>query len=59
LIPDVRPLPLVVALGTTADATVEAGEPRSPCFCNGGSVWYLGTRDSAPSRSGFAQVLVT
>jgi hypothetical protein len=26
--------------GTTADATAEPGEPRSPCFCNAGSVWY-------------------
>jgi hypothetical protein len=26
--------------GTTAEATVEAAEPRSPCFCNAGSVWY-------------------
>jgi hypothetical protein len=26
--------------GTTAEATVEAVEPRSPCFCNAGSVWY-------------------
>src|SRR5512133_1885630 len=26
--------------GTTVDATTEATEPRSPCFCNGNSVWY-------------------
>jgi hypothetical protein len=26
--------------GTTAEATVETSEPRSPCGCNGGSVWY-------------------
>ena len=26
--------------GTTAEATTEAAEPRSPCFCNDGSVWY-------------------
>ena len=26
--------------GTTAEATTEPVEPRSPCFCNGGSVWY-------------------
>ena len=26
--------------GTTAEATTEAVEPRSPCFCNAGSVWY-------------------
>jgi hypothetical protein len=26
--------------GTTAEATVEPSEPRSPCGCNGGSVWY-------------------
>jgi hypothetical protein len=26
--------------GTTAEATTEAAEPRSPCGCNGGSVWY-------------------
>jgi hypothetical protein len=25
---------------TTAEATSEPGEPRSPCFCNAGSVWY-------------------
>jgi hypothetical protein len=25
---------------TTAEATTEPAEPRSPCFCNGGSVWY-------------------
>src|SRR5690348_2942707 len=25
---------------TTAEATVEPTEPRSPCGCNGGSVWY-------------------
>jgi hypothetical protein len=25
---------------TTAEATTEAAEPRSPCFCNEGSVWY-------------------
>jgi hypothetical protein len=26
--------------GTTAEATTEVAEPRSPCFCNAGSVWY-------------------
>jgi len=26
--------------GTTAEATREAAEPRSPCGCDGGSVWY-------------------
>ena len=26
--------------GTTAEATREPVEPRSPCFCDGGSVWY-------------------
>jgi hypothetical protein len=26
--------------GTTAEATTEQAEPRSPCFCNAGSVWY-------------------
>jgi hypothetical protein len=26
--------------GTTVDATTEAVEPRSPCGCNGASVWY-------------------
>ena len=26
--------------GTTAEATTEPAEPRSPCFCNAGSVWY-------------------
>ena len=26
--------------GTTAEATTETAEPRSPCFCNAGSVWY-------------------
>jgi hypothetical protein len=26
--------------GTTAEATVESTEPRSPCSCNAGSVWY-------------------
>src|SRR3954469_22711552 len=26
--------------GTTAEATTEPVEPRSPCFCNAGSVWY-------------------
>jgi hypothetical protein len=26
--------------GTTAEATTEPVEPRSPCFCNDGSVWY-------------------
>jgi hypothetical protein len=26
--------------GTTAEATTESAEPRSPCSCNGGSVWY-------------------
>jgi hypothetical protein len=26
--------------GTTLDATTEAAEPRSPCGCNAGSVWY-------------------
>src|ERR671931_2603877 len=26
--------------GTTVDATVEPVEPRSPCGCNGPSVWY-------------------
>jgi hypothetical protein len=26
--------------GTTAGATREPVEPRSPCFCDGGSVWY-------------------
>jgi hypothetical protein len=26
--------------GTTAEATTEPSEPRSPCFCNAGSVWY-------------------
>ncbi len=26
--------------GTTAEATTEPAEPRSPCFCDGGSVWY-------------------
>jgi hypothetical protein len=25
---------------TTAEATTEPVEPRSPCFCNAGSVWY-------------------
>src|SRR3954452_15446936 len=25
---------------TTAEPTVEPFEPRSPCFCNAGSVWY-------------------
>ena len=25
---------------TTAEATTEAAEPRSPCSCNAGSVWY-------------------
>jgi hypothetical protein len=25
---------------TTAEATREPVEPRSPCFCDGGSVWY-------------------
>jgi hypothetical protein len=26
--------------GTTAEATREVAEPRSPCGCDGGSVWY-------------------
>ena len=26
--------------GTTVEATTETAEPRSPCFCNAGSVWY-------------------
>ena len=26
--------------GTTAEATTETAEPRSPCSCNAGSVWY-------------------
>src|SRR5262249_50566079 len=26
--------------GTTAEATAEPSDPRSPCGCNGGSVWY-------------------
>jgi hypothetical protein len=26
--------------GTTAEASREPVEPRSPCFCDGGSVWY-------------------
>src|SRR2546423_13846496 len=26
--------------GTTAEATREVAEPRSPCGCDGGSLWY-------------------